>query len=90
MVGALCPEETAFYIPIGKGVISVGDSIIHDGGELSFVPDYLMGDDPDEVKRGLVKSFREIIKRNFDSMLFAHAEPLIGGAKKALRRFFNN
>ncbi|MCL4245097.1 MAG: hypothetical protein KJ002_08220 [Candidatus Dadabacteria bacterium] len=87
-VGALCPEETAFYIPLGKGVLSLGDSITNDGGGLSFVPDYLMGDDPDEVKRGLVKSFRAILKeRSFDAVLFAHGEPIVKGGKKELRKF---
>jgi hypothetical protein len=47
-----------------------------------------MGDDPDEVKRGLVKSFRAILKeRSFDAVLFAHGEPIVNGGKKELRRF---
>ena len=86
-VGALCPEETAFFIPLGKGVISLGDSVTNDGG-LSFVPDFLMGDDPEEVKRGLTKSFRAILKeRSFDSVLFAHGDPIVKGGKKELREF---
>jgi len=89
-IGALCPEETAFYIPLGKGVLSLGDSITNDGGGLSFVPDYLMGDDPDGVKRGLVESFRAILKeRSFDAVLFAHGEPIVKGGKKELERFIN-
>jgi hypothetical protein len=86
-VGVLCPEETALHIPFGKGVLSIGDAIIRDDDELNFVPDYLMGDDPEGVKRGLKRIFTSHLKRDFDSMLFAHGEPLVGSAKTALRRF---
>jgi len=86
-VGALCPEETALHIPLGKGIISVGDAIIRDDGQLEFVPDYLMGDDPEGVKRGLKKAFTSHLKLDFDAMLFAHGEPIIRGAKRELRRF---
>jgi hypothetical protein len=89
-VGALCPEETALYIPLGKGILSIGDAIIREDGELSFVPDYLMGDDPEGVKRGLKKAFTSHLKRDFDTMLFAHGEPIVKGAKKELRRFLKS
>ncbi len=86
-VGVLCPEETAFYIPLSKGVLSIGDAIVRDDGELGFVPDYLMGDDPEGVKHGLRRVFTSHLKRDFDNLFFAHGEPLIGGARKELRRF---
>lgn len=86
-VGVLCPEETALYIPLGRGILSIGDAIIREDGELSFVPGYLMGDDPEGVKRGLKKIFTSHLEREFDAMLFAHGEPIIKGAKKELRRF---
>ena len=86
-VGVLCPEETTFYIPLHKGILSIGDAIIRDDDELGFVPDYLMGDDPEAVKRGLSKVFLAHLKRDFDHLLFAHGKPWIGGAKKGLRQF---
>ncbi|SRR5581483_7404841 len=86
-VGVLCPEETAFYIPLGEGILSIGDAIIRDDDELGFVPDYLMGDDPEAVKRGLRKAFLAHLKRDFDHLLFAHGKPWIGNAKSGLRRF---
>jgi hypothetical protein len=89
-VGSLCPEETALFIPLGKGVLSIGDAIIREDGEMCFVPDYLMGDDPEGVKRGLKRAFTAHLKMDFDSMLFAHGEPLVGGAKKDLRRFLKS
>ncbi|HWP93529.1 MAG TPA: hypothetical protein VNN20_15155 [Thermodesulfobacteriota bacterium] len=86
-VGVLCPEETAFYIPLNAGILSIGDALIREDGELGFVPDYLMGDDPKAVKRGLRKVFLSHLELEFDHLLFAHGEPWIGGAKKGLRRF---
>lgn len=86
-VGVLCPEETALYISAGNGILSIGDAIIREDGELGFVPDYLMGDDPEGVKRGLKKVFTSHLKRNFDAILFAHGEPIVKGAKKELRAF---
>jgi hypothetical protein len=86
-VGVLCPEETAFYIPLGKGILSIGDAIIREDGELCFVPDYLMGDYPEGVKRGLKKVFTSHLKRKFDAILFAHGEPIVKGAKEELRSF---
>lgn len=86
-VGVLCPEETALYIPLNKGIISIGDAIIRDD-ELGFVPDYLMGEDPEAVKHGLREVFlKHIVERDFDHLLFAHGSPLVGGAKRRLRGF---
>jgi hypothetical protein len=86
-VGVLCPEETALYIPVSDGIISIGDAVVRYDDELGFVPDYLMGDDPEGVKNGLRKVFLSILETEFDHLLFAHGEPWIGGAKKGLRRF---
>ena len=57
------------------------------GGPLGFVPDGLLGDDPDVVKAGLKDAFRGLLERDFDHLLFAHGEPLVGGGKTALRDF---
>jgi hypothetical protein len=86
-VGVLCPEETALYIPVSDGIISIGDAIVRYDDELGFVPDYLMGDDPEGVKNGLRKVFISILETEFDHLLFAHGEPWIGGAKKGLSAF---
>ena len=57
------------------------------GGGLGFVPGFLMGDDPSAVRAGLRESLRRLLDLDFDSLLFAHGEPLIGGGKVALREF---
>ena len=87
-VGVLCPEETALYIPVDKGILAIGDAIVRYGGKLGFVPDAYMGDDPDGVKRGLQAVFlRHLKEREFDHLLLAHGKPWIGEAKKGLQRF---
>lgn len=87
-VGVLCPEETAYHIPVSGGILSIGDAIIRDEqGRLAFVDDYLLGDDPEAVKRGLQKVFKGHLRRKFDHLLFAHGKPLIGDAKEKLRKF---
>ena len=87
-VGILCPEETALLLPSAGGVLSIGDAIINEGGELSFVPDTLIGDDPPAVKRGLKTALLQICQQEtFDHLLFAHGDPIIGGGKETLRTF---
>lgn len=87
-IGALCPEETAFLIPLGRGVLAIGDAIISWDHHLDFVPDMLMGDDPEGVKRGLREAFRKALReQRFDTLLFAHGEPWVEGARTALREF---
>lgn len=86
-VGALCPEETALYWPERGGVLSIGDAIIRLDGALGFVPDGLMGDDPEAVKHGLREAFARHLKLAFDNLLFAHGAPWIGHGKAALAGF---
>jgi hypothetical protein len=85
-VGAICPEETALHIDLGDGVLSFADGLINHG-ELGFVPDGLLGDDPDGVKQGLHDSLCALLDRDFDGLLFAHGDPLLGGGKRALEQF---
>ena len=87
-VAALCPEETAFYLPLHDGILSLGDAIVRVRGKLGFVPDAYMGDDPEGVKRRLCKIFRKHLRQHeFDHLLFAHGAPWIGGAKAGLEKF---
>ena len=85
-VGALCREETALHIEVGGGTLSFADALIN-YGELRFVSDRLLGDDPEAVKRGIHESLGALLERDFDNLLFAHGEPLVGGGGAALREF---
>ena len=76
-VGALTPEETAFHVDAGAGALSFGDAIVNfsDSG-LGFVPDELIGDDPEAVKEGLRESFRRLLAHDFAALLIAHGDPM--------------
>jgi hypothetical protein len=86
-LGKLSPDEYALHIAHGPGAIAFADGLIRYGGALGFVPDGLLGDDPKAVRAGLRDAFRGLLERDFDDLLFAHGEPLIGGGKAALREF---
>jgi glyoxylase-like metal-dependent hydrolase (beta-lactamase superfamily II) len=87
-VGAICSEETALHIRAGEGALAFADGLVRfPGAGVGFVPDYLLGDDPERVKRGLLDALRRLLEHDFDHLLFAHGEPLIGGGKAALRAF---
>lgn len=87
-VDAICPDDAALHIEAGAGLLAFADGLIRSGdGSLTFVPDFLMGDDPDAVKRGLRDSLRRLLDLDFDSLLFAHGAPLVGDGKSALRAF---
>lgn len=89
-VGAICPDETALHITIGDGLIAFADALVRPGGGApTFVPDLLMGDDPEAVKAALVESLRNLLELPFDALLFAHGEPLVGGGKRSIRRFLD-
>jgi hypothetical protein len=85
-IGAIAPDEFALHIALGEGALAFADGLINYGG-LGFVPDNLLGEDAEQVKRGLIEAFRGLIDLEFDHLLFAHGDPLIGGGKAALRAF---
>jgi glyoxylase-like metal-dependent hydrolase (beta-lactamase superfamily II) len=86
-VDAICDEETALHI--SSEAVAFGDGLVRWNGNLGFVLDGLMGDDPAAVKRGLRSAFRALLERDFDSLLFAHGAPLVGGGKRALAAFLD-
>jgi hypothetical protein len=89
-LGAICPDDAALETRVGDGFIAFADGLMRRDGRLHFVSDPLLGDDPEAVKRGLVESLRRIGELDFDSMLFAHGEPLVGGGKRALLEFLDS
>ena len=84
-VGAICPDEAALHIP-SLSALGVADGVItYDG--MSFVPDELM-DEPEQTKRGLKAAYARLAEElEFENLLPAHGEPVVGGAREELRRF---
>ena len=86
LVDAISPDETAFAVP-GVRALVVADGVVNWGG-LQFVPDGLMGDDPEGVKRGLTAAFARIVDEvDFDHLLCAHGDPIVGTGRAELRDF---
>lgn len=83
--GAICPDDTALYIP-AHAALSVADGVINYGG-LGFVPEEHMGDDIEGVKRAIRESYARMLDLDFDNLLIAHGDPVAGGGKRALREF---
>jgi glyoxylase-like metal-dependent hydrolase (beta-lactamase superfamily II) len=81
---AICPEDTVLHIEAGAGALLFADSLIR-YGEVGFVPDNLIGDDPEGVKRRIRDRCAALLDEDFDHLLFAHGDPLVGGGREALR-----
>jgi hypothetical protein len=86
-VDAICPDETALYIPAHRA-LACADGVVQSSAAdgLKFVPDHLM-DDPDETKRGLRDAYARVLDLDFEILLLAHGDPVVGGASDALREF---
>lgn len=88
VVGVLCPDETALLIPGGSGALAIADGIVRiEDGPLMFVPDQLLGDEPEAIRLGLKAAYARLLDLPFDHLLFAHGLPWVGGGKAALRAF---
>jgi glyoxylase-like metal-dependent hydrolase (beta-lactamase superfamily II) len=85
-VDAICDEESALRIDSGDGFLAVADAVINYGG-LGFVPDGHLGDDPEGMKRAIREAYGRLLDEPFDSLLLAHGDPIVGGAKETLREF---
>lgn len=86
-VGAICPDDAALEIRSGAGFLAFADGLMRRDGQLRFVSDALLGDDPESVKRGLYESLDRLSALEFDGLLFAHGEPIASGGREAFREF---
>jgi hypothetical protein len=90
-IGAICPDETALEIPAARA-LAIADGLVRfraPDAPLGFVPDSLLGDDPEEIKRGLRASYERLLDLHFDHLLLAHGLPLVGDGKLRLREFLS-
>ncbi len=86
-VDAICPDETALHVPAHRALACADGVVRWPGGErLGFVPDQFM-DDPEGTKAGLRAAYARLLDLDFDRLLLAHGDPVVGGGKAALRAF---
>jgi hypothetical protein len=87
-VDAICPDETALHLPAHRA-LACADGVVRWPGkpELIFVPEELM-DEPERTKAGLREAYGHLAAQlDFELLLLAHGEPVIGGGREALRAF---
>jgi hypothetical protein len=87
--GPIAPDDMVLLIDVEGHALAFADSLTHDdaSGELAFVPDSLLGDDPDQVKADISGALHELLGQRFEHVLFAHGPPIVGGGREALERF---
>ena len=83
------PDEGAIEIPRVRA-LAIADGAVRwkSDGELGFVPDQYLGDDPDEVRRALREGYaRRGPAAGARARAARPGAPVIGGGSEALRRF---
>jgi hypothetical protein len=89
-VGVLSPDDYALEIRHGGGALLIADAIHNYGDTFGFFPDDLLGDDPDAVRSGVRDRLRTFLELDFEHLLFAHGDPIVGQGKQALREFLRD
>jgi hypothetical protein len=86
-IGSICPDETALYIPAHRALACADGVVRWEGVEgLTFVPGFLM-DDPPVTRAGLAEAYGRLLDLDFDLLLLAHGNPVLGGAQAELAAF---
>lgn len=90
-LGSICVEETTLLLDVADGTLSFGDGLTRaEDGSLTFMPDGLLGEDPQRVRVGLLRNLRRMLDEDFDALLFAHGEPVLCGGRALLSDFLSH
>lgn len=81
------PDEGVLHIALGPGLLAIADGAMHYGGTIGFLPDEHLGEDPARTKELLRAGYGRLLDLEFDTLLFAHGTPVVGGGRDALRAF---
>jgi len=85
--GPIAPDDTVLRLEVEGGALLFADSLLRSDSELSFMPDSLLGDDPDRVRSDITAALAGLLDLEFDTLLFAHGDPLVRGGHDALAEF---
>jgi hypothetical protein len=84
---AISPDDTVLRIEAGGGALLFADALINRDG-LGFVPDRMLGDDPEGVKRRVRERCAALLEEEqFEYLLFAHGDPLLARGREPLQAF---
>jgi hypothetical protein len=82
------PDDGALHIP-SVSALAIADTVVNYDG-IRFVPDNLMGDDPEAEKRDIRQTLGRLAEElEFEHLLFAHGPPIPGEGRERLRDFAN-
>lgn len=89
-LASICAEETTFLLDAEECALCFGDGLTRDeNGALAFMPDALLGEDPERVRAGLSRNLKRMFEEDFNGLLFAHAEPVLDGGRALLGDFLS-
>lgn len=90
-IGSICPDEGALYISREGGCVVLADGCVRKrDGPLQFVPDSLLGDDPDTIKDGLIDAYSCLMEEyDFTHILLSHGGPIIDSGRAQLEAFIS-
>ena len=86
-VDAICPDETALYIPSHRALACADGVVRAAGGRARVRPRLPDGRARADQARATRRHTGGLLDLDFDVLLLAHGEPLAGGAKDALAQF---
>jgi glyoxylase-like metal-dependent hydrolase (beta-lactamase superfamily II) len=75
--------EMAYYAKTSGGIVLIGDTLVNQNGKgLTLLPDAYIED-----KKQMLKSLQKLLELDFKIATFAHGDPIVQDAKKAIARF---
>jgi glyoxylase-like metal-dependent hydrolase (beta-lactamase superfamily II) len=86
-LNAISPDDVVLGIDVGGGAVAFGDGLVNWGGRIGFVPDQLIGDDSEAVKRATRAAIQPLLDRDFEHLFFAHGDPIVGDGRRRLAEF---
>lgn len=82
------PDEGALEVARVRALAIADGAMHYREGDLAFVPDEHLGENPEEVKAGLRAGYARLAgELEPENLLLAHGSPVIGEGAEALRRF---
>jgi hypothetical protein len=92
-VGSLSPDEGGLYLESMRA-LWLADTVVREPtdpeAEIGWVPDFLM-DEPEKTKQGLLVAYTRLLDElEFEHLLLAHGQPLIGNGRSELERLVSD